>query len=374
MRPLLLASTLICAAHFARAQAPTSVVDYATTPTLGPEMFLGSPGADSGSLFRPQIQYGATSFDRYNQYSAPLWDARAITFPRANVLERGPDSAAAMAYFEAMWHIAGYHAALLKSRLRREMPRGGLFGMAQVAPYQAEAINAGVQAEWEKVNLELVTETANGQDLMRSLGFADQYARAVDTVTYPLAVVKPHGMELHMTIGPSFPGGGLSDRLSAGFAMDLGIGYTYDRWLVLLAVMVNQTPVASTRDAPPELVEARSQWNNVGLDLGYRWLRQERWEATGRLRIMGADLKTGGSGDTDQVSLRNDFALGLGQSVSYQFGNGGYRGELDSGRRSGFRALALLSYTPQKWLEGLAGPVVSAGIGFQMTFYGVGYR
>ncbi len=355
------------------AQSSESVISYADRPDLAPDFFLASMPADSLPTFQPQLQYGTgLGSDKRSQFGIPAWEARAIAFPRVNYTgAKGRDSTEAMAYFEAMWQIAGYHGLLLKSRLRREVGAQGLFAAIGNA-YQAEAIQSAVMAEWNAANKSFSKQADYGQDYMRSLAFADEYRRAADTVTFPSVVLRPNGMEVHFLLGPTFPLGELTDGLDAGFGMDLGIGYTYDRWLALLLGSVSQTPVSgAASEREPGITNGRSQWNNVGLDLGYRWLRTPSWEATARLRTLSATLHSG-SGD-NQEDLREDFALGLAQSLSYSFG-GGYGGEQPGSQRSGLQAMALVGLTPQKWLGALRGPVLYVGLGLQGTIYGVGYE
>ena len=278
----------------------------------------------------------------------------------------------AAAYFEAMWQVAGYHAAVLKSRLRRQAAQGrpgGLFNAG--AQFASQAIYTGVMQEWTAVNEALAAETGQGADLLASMGFANQYRAALDTVTYPLLELSPHGIELHFALGPAFPSGDFSRVLDPGFGMDLGIGYTYDRYLALLFVSVNQTPAAVSASDFPEVQDGRTQWNNVGLELGYRYFRLGRWEATARARLLNATLHSG-AGEA-QADLRSDFALGLGHGLSYTFGRY-FTGERVTSQSSGFRAILLAAHTPQRWIGGVRGGVTSVALGFQMTFYGARYR
>lgn len=357
-----------------RAQQVSSVLDYDSRPRLAAEFFRGQQRADSGSVFNPQIQYGSTGGDPGNPYAGSFYDARAIAFPYANTLQSGPESALAMAYFEAQWQIVGYHARLLKSRLRRELVPTGVFGRIYDEGYRANAIYAGVEAEWSAALEALALETSQGQDFLRSTAFVNEYRRAVDTVTFPLVALRPHGLEAHFALGSTIPLRDLNPSLSAGFAIDFGMGYTYDRWMALLSVIINTTPLASGADAPAVVVERRTQWNNFGLGVGYRWLRRDKWEAASRVNVLAANLLTGEeSQDSDQIRLRRDFALGVAQSVSYLIGRG-YRAELDAGRVNGIRAIAVVNYTPQRWIENLRGPVVSVNAGIEITMYGIRYE
>lgn len=363
--------SLLSAAAFAQDFNAAGAFTYTDCPELDNSFFQRPISKDSFSTFRPQIQYGLTGGQTQgaSQFGIAGWEAQALTYPRVNQLTED-GSAQALAYFDAQWQIAGYHARLLKSRLRREAQPQGIFGIYN--QFAIQALYSGVIAEWEATQEELVAETGQGQNLLRSKAFADQYRAAADTVSFPLLEVRKHGMELHFALGPAFTSGGLAPTLSSGgFNMDLGIGYTYDRWLALLTVLVNQTPVAGVRERQlPQVQNERTQWNNVGLDLGYRYLRKDRWEASARLRMLGASLESGGG--EDQTTLRSDFAPGLAHTVSYFLGKR-YVGETASPRASGFKLIGILGYTQQRWLEDSQGGVINMSIGIQITGYGVGY-
>ena len=348
-------------------------ISYEDAPKLTPAFFAGVSPADTGASFVPHIQYGSNAtIQTPTNNSYAVIDARALTFPRVNYIFTGPDSATAVAYFEAIWQVAGYHAAVLKSRLRRQASQGGQGGLFNAgATFASQAIYTGVMQEWTAVNEALAAETGQGQDLLGSIGFANQYRAARDTVTYPLLELSPHGMELHIAIGPSFPSGDFSRQLDPGFAMDLGVGYTHDRYLALLSVIVNSTPAAVSERDFPQVQDGRTQWNNVGLELGYRYLRRGRWEASARMRLLGATLLSGGG--EEQASIRSDFAFGLGHGLSYALGRY-YTGERVTGQSSGFRAVLLAAHTPQRWIGGVRGGVTSVSVGVQMTFYGARYR
>lgn len=288
-------------------EAYPQVVDSAFFPRTGGAFAFPLQLTDHGT---PQLRY--LGGDGYFAYEA-------TAFPEANRLDTAEDRRAQLAYAQAHWTIARYYAAVLESRLRREVGFGSPFAFGALATRQARLrdVVAATEAEWNATTDDLAREAFGTDPLLRSLAFADEYAAALDTVTRPRLTYGPHGVWVYFGAGAGASLGGQRDLLRGGAAAEMGGGYRYARWRVGFHLLFSD---ARPRDADAEFVADRGRWTGGGLEGGYDLYYGNRLGLTAIGQLGGADLETGRSADDDERKLAGGFVAGGGLEARIRFG------------------------------------------------------
>ena len=233
----------------------------------------------------------------------------AATYPVYNHLDSTGDLRTQLAYTQAYWNIARFQAKRHQARLRRELGFPRLFnGISDYAVRSQNLYNLN-QAEWNDLVRQLDVETSNAEPLLTSIAFAEEYARALDTITMPQLAYAPAGIWVYIGMGGGPLLGEAGRGVNTAGNFDLGLGYRHRRLRAGYSISVSFLSNRRFDGAAPVFVDGRAQYNNFSFLLGYDLGYSTRAATTAYVHLGGSALKTG-SGD-DQVKLDDRFLPGI---------------------------------------------------------------
>lgn len=351
---------------------------YDETPTLdasfftdGIQMsgFVPSDYVAPPYNFDVQLTYREQGMGAYG--SVGHMEAHAVTYPSANATGVDGFSVAFEQYHQATWTISGYYAALLQSRLRREVGLSrGFDRYTNRRQNSSQVVTRAVEAEWAAALREFAEATVGGVDPVMCIGFTSEYARAIDTITSPDLVYGKSGLVFDLGAGAAFHDGGLRRVVApVGSIFEMTFGYLHDRWSVQFLLNGLGHRVADGTTAPEGVDDDRAGWLQVGLQAGYSPVRRGRWLGTVHAALVNQTLSSGNAEDDNQVDFRTDAGYGFGAEVSYGLGSGTGVSALTEPFRHPFRlALKTMAYRTT-WIDGTQGFAVCPTLGLQMQLY-----
>lgn len=294
-------------------------------PRLTDSLFFGAPAGDA-YVFGVRLQSRGNDFVALTRGmgtpNAPgYFEVEATTYPPVNRLDSAADRRAQLAFAQAYWNIARYHAARTQARLRREVGFPNLFRLGEYvgAANRAQEIWNANQAEWDAAVDDLGREASETDPVLRSQAFAEQYAAALDTVDMPRLAYGPHGAWIYVAFGAFAPLGTTNPDASGAGAGDVGFGYRNRRLRLGLALHFGFFEEAAADPTSP-LVDDRGRWETVAGLVGYDLWRDARFAVSTHAYLGATSVKTGSGDEEDLNTLARGFTPGLSVDLRTRLG------------------------------------------------------
>lgn len=348
---------------------PPRLLFGSETPAITLAEFRGDPGADSAYNFPIELRYGSQAVGGRAAYVAFV--AEAVAYPYLSTLEPGGDPRTQLAFTQAAWDVARFHAADLQARYRREVgtPRQ-LAGIRQAAA--GREVIATSERAWERDQRALFEETAGGSNLLVSQAFSREFASALDTIRTPRLAESDHGGWLYFGGGYGVPLGDIGSVTGPSGAADLGLGYRYRRLRLGYHITFNGFRPREAAAASGRYIDDRASLQAVCGIVGVDFLATPRYRAIASGLIGGTELTTG-SGD-DQVDLHSAVAYGAALDLLVRLGKPlAPSADIASLPRSPFTLLARATALRQEAEGGRSGPVVSLTVGIYFDIFAARY-